>query len=287
MQRDTLGINRAEHTATVMQRDPHGFECLAEEPAAVARASAPSRRTLLLNAILFSFAFAVLEGCVSATIVISHAVVPPELASTSNAILYLSFSITTFVSPAIVAAAGVKPSLVASMAAYSLYCVAYMAPLPAVLYAAGVVGGVAGAVLWTAQGVYYTANALQYTDAVHAESLLDSSPRDSTAPPTSPYRPALSAGPTTPRPQRRSTSDGRRARGSLVLFAGLFAFFFQASLALGKPLAGLCLTIWPDTPAVLFGAYTSVALACTCGMACVRPLSASAATLRAGARGRR
>lgn len=196
------------------------------------------RRGLLLNAALFSVSFAVLEGCISATIIISQAVVQPGLASAANAVLYLFFSLFTLAAPAVVAAAGVKRALVGSSFAYIFYCAAYMAPVPNVLFPAAVIGGIAGAVLWTAQGAYFVQNATALADTDRSGSPLSS---------------------------------------SLDLLAGLFAFFFQASLALGKPLAALCLTAWPDQPAILFGAYSAVAFACTCGMALVRPLGASAA----------
>jgi hypothetical protein len=271
-----------------------GANAGAADPAAEVQLSSPSPRALLCNALLFSISFAVLEGCITATIIISHAVVSQELAAAANAILYLFFSLTTFVSPAIVGGAGVKQALVGAMFAYSFYCAAYMVPSPPILYLAASLGGVAGAVLWTAQGVYYTVNALEYT-AAHAAPLLDpatscsSSALTAASPPAMPpvsaradssHRIALPQTPaeaSVPAPASappRQPMDGRGARRSLDLFAGLFAFFFNVSLALGKPLAGLCLTLWPENPAVLFGAYTAIALACSCGMALVRPLPA-------------
>jgi len=56
--------------------------------------------------------------------------------------------------------------------------------------------------------------------------------------------------------------------------AGLFALFFQLSLTFGKQLAGLSLSLFPQAPQLLFGAYTALALGCTVAMSSVIDLSA-------------
>ena len=104
-----------------------------------------SPRDLMRNALVFSASFAILEGCISATIIISHEVVEHHLASSVSAVLYLFFALGTLVAPALVRRAGVKRSLVASMLMYAVYTAAYMAPSPTVLYPAGALGGLAGA----------------------------------------------------------------------------------------------------------------------------------------------
>ena len=111
-----------------------------------------------------------LEGCVVATIALSAAVVPPALAHTANAMLYLFFAIGTFAAPPLVAALGAKRTMMVCMAAYSLYLAAYIAPDPRVLYPAASLGGFAGALLWTAQGAYFTRNAVEYAACDPADS---------------------------------------------------------------------------------------------------------------------
>ena len=212
-------------------------------PPALAAAAAPSaRRALLINGIKFSVAMSGLEGCVVATIALSAAVVPPALAHTANAMLYLFFAIGTFAAPPLVAALGAKRTMMVCMAAYSLYLAAYIAPDPRVLYPAASLGGFAGALLWTAQGAYFTRNAVEYAACDPADS-------DSQA---------------------------------ISLFAGIFATAFQTCLLLAKPLAGALLTAWPDATQLPFAVYTALAVAFTLLMAAVRPLHPPAGTAEGG-----
>ena len=212
-------------------------------PPALAAAAAPSaRRALLINGIKFSVAMSGLEGCVVATIALSAAVVPPALAHTANAMLYLFFAIGTFAAPPLVAALGAKRAMMVCMAAYSLYLAAYIAPDPRVLYPAASLGGFAGALLWTAQGAYFTRNAVEYAACDPADS-------DSQA---------------------------------ISLFAGIFATAFQTCLLLAKPLAGALLTAWPDATQLPFAVYTALAVAFTLLMAAVRPLHPPAGTAEGG-----
>ena len=115
---------------------------------------------LLCNGILMSASFAGLEGCVVACIVISAAIVPPALAYQANAILYLAFAVGTFAAPGVLECTGAKRGMVASMLAYTVYTAAFLRPEPSVILPAAAFGGFAGALLWTAQGEYFTANAL-------------------------------------------------------------------------------------------------------------------------------
>eukprot|EP00965_Chrysotila_dentata_P199816 6179603-Pleurochrysis_carterae.AAC.1 len=120
------------------------------------------QHSLLAQGLLFSVSFGVLEGCITATLAIAHAVVPASYASYSSALLYCAFALSTLVSPAVVARAGAKRAMVGAMAAYTLYVAAFIVPTLATLVAGGVIGGVAGGVLWTAQGVYLTRLAVEY-----------------------------------------------------------------------------------------------------------------------------
>ncbi|EOD26228.1 hypothetical protein EMIHUDRAFT_236936 [Emiliania huxleyi CCMP1516] len=194
------------------------------------------------NALVFSASFAILEGCISATIIISHEVVEHHLASSVSAVLYLFFALGTLVAPALVRRAGVKRSLVASMLMYAVYTAAYMAPSPTVLYPAGALGGLAGALLWTAQGAYYTTSAAGLFALFFQLSL----------------------------------TFGKQLAGlSLSLFP-------QALQLLGsseshhrrRDAAHSAPPSFPQAPQLLFGAYTALALGCTVAMSSVIDLSA-------------
>ena len=65
------------------------------------RTSPPT--ALLLNGVAFAGAFAGLEGCVVACVVISAAIVCPSLAYQANAYLYLFFCVGTFAAPGVLA----------------------------------------------------------------------------------------------------------------------------------------------------------------------------------------
>ena len=106
--------------------------------------------------------FAGLEGCVIASINLSAALSTPALANRINGSLFTSFSLGTLVAPAIVRRTGVKRSMVFSMGVYSVYMLPFIWLEPVSLVVAAVTAGLAGAVLWCAQGVYFTRNALAY-----------------------------------------------------------------------------------------------------------------------------
>lgn len=195
-------------------------------------------RGLLVNGLLFSVCFAGLEGCVAATIALAAAVVPQDLASRANSVLYLTFALFTFPAPAIVERYGCKNSMVISMMLYSLYLLAFVTPrsmLQPVLFLAAAIGGGAGAVLWTAQGEYFTMNSLAYAAA---------------------------------RGESGRVGDSR----AIGLFAGVFAVTFQVCIMIGKPLAGLLLTLEPDRPELPALAFSFIAALCTFGMSATRSL---------------
>ena len=279
-------------------------------------------RRLLLNGILMSSAFAGLEGCVIAAINLSAAIVPPALAAQANGILYLMFSLGTFIAPLVVRRAGAKRSMVGAMTFYCLYLAAYIdfeyaldgtsllarsakssngsddaagraggdrgsssscairaaANVNAfstvdldslgvhrvlLLIAAGV-GGLAGSVMWVAQGVYFTRNALAFDAARVQQRALAARVAPAA---TLPSRDDAggSGGPTT------SAASGFTS-SSITAFAGIFAFAFQLVTTLAKPTAALLLSLYPHHRAVLFAVFTSVAALCTLAMLMVAPL---------------
>ena len=113
-------------------------------------------RRLLLNGVHMSASFAGLEGCVFATINIAAAVVPPATAHFANGMLYLFFSVGALVAPLIVQRIGAKRSLVVGMSFCCFFMAGYIVHTRPVLVLVRPVGGFAGAVLWVAQGVYFT-----------------------------------------------------------------------------------------------------------------------------------
>ena len=223
---------------------------------AMVRTSPPT--ALLLNGVVMSAAFAGLEGCVVACIVISAAIVCPSLAYQANAYLYLFFCVGTFAAPGVLAYTGAKRGMVVGMFCYSLYTAAFLLPRPEVILPASAIAGFAGAVLWTAQGEYFTANALAYAVARSA-----------------------AAGPL-PRLSRAASVRGRggapkqqgviSSSGAIGLFAALFAGLFPIFLLLGKLSGSVLLSLRPDEPQLIFALYTAVALSCTAAMGCIRCL---------------
>lgn len=192
-------------------------------------------RQLLANGLVMSSAFAGLEGCVIASINLSAALFSPCLASDVNAMLFACFSIGTLAAPFVVRHTGLKRSMVISMALYSLYLLPFIWAERTSLLAAAAVGGLAGSVLWTAQGVYFTRNALAYAAAKSAVT--------------------------------DTTGESR----AISVFAGIFAVVFQVVITLAKPFAATMLTLWPDDRAALFGTFSVVAVLCTISMTTIRP----------------
>ena len=206
----------------------HTYMC-SPPPVAVPRGQMcrPQRSTVLaLNGVLMSACFAGLEGCVVACIVISAAIVPPALSNSANALLYLLFSVGTFAAPGILAHTGAKRGMVLGMGAYGLYTAGFLLPTPEIMLPASAIGGFAGAVLWTAQGEYFTLNALAYAAARMFEG--GGGPSDSAA---------------------------------IGTFAGLFAMLFPLFLLVGKLSGSILLSYRPDQPSLLFEIYTAV---CSC-----------------------
>ena len=218
-------------------------------------------RALLLNGVLMSTCFAGLEGCIIVTINLSAAIVPPEVAATSNGVLYLCFSLMAFAAPPIVERLSAKWCMISSMALYSLYLASFILANPTMLLVSAAVGGCAGSLLWVAQGVYFTRNALAYDVACAA------------------------GGGTFP----CSFLGG----DSITAFAGLFAICFQLVTTLAKPTAAVLLTIYPNDRTTLFGILTAAAISCTLLMLLILPLrdeprhddlaATAAATAAAGA----
>ena len=208
-----------------------------------------SPRALLYNGILMSACFAGLEGCIIATINLSAAIIstggivkcsPHGIASMANGVLYLFFSLSSFIAPPIVDYLGAKRTMILAMALYSLYLAAYIVANPILLLINAGIGGTAGACLWVAQGVYFTRNAQAYDAA------------------------------------RRAVATPARfyciGRDSITAFAGIFAVTFQLVTTLAKPTAAVLLTLYPDDRTVLFAVLTAAGAVCTLAMCLVAPM---------------
>lgn len=222
-------------------------------------------RRLLLNGVHMSASFAGLEGCVFATINIAAAVVPPATAHFANGMLYLFFSVGALVAPLIVQRIGAKRSLIAGMSFYCFFMAGYIVHTRPVLVLGASVGGFAGAVLWVAQGVYFTANAQVYDETA---SVARQRPLPQQA--TQPLQEQRQA-------QQRWSSNlwTQKATNSITTFAGIFAFTFQLVTTVAKPTAWILLTAYPRNIEVLFGAFTAVAVLCTISMVFVAPMGAT------------
>ena len=191
-----------------------------------------------------------------ACVVISAAIVCPSLAYEANAYLYLFFCVGTFAAPGVLAYTGAKRGMVGSMCCYSLYTAAFLLPRPEIILPASAIGGFAGAVLWTAQGEYFTANALAYAVA-----------RGPAAGPLARLSRATSVRGGAPK-QEGGESDS----SAIGLFAALFASIFPLFLLLGKLSGSVLLSLRPDHPQLIFTLYTALALSCTAAMGCIRSL---------------
>eukprot|EP01059_Diplonema_ambulator_P026163 TRINITY_DN4336_c0_g1_i1.p1 TRINITY_DN4336_c0_g1~~TRINITY_DN4336_c0_g1_i1.p1 ORF type:complete len:429 (+),score=67.95 TRINITY_DN4336_c0_g1_i1:352-1638(+) len=122
-------------------------------------------RSLLWNNFLMSSCFAWAEGAITAILAISATLVEKDLYSQAGVVLYLAFGVGTLVAPAVVGALGLKRSLVVGLAGFSIFAVSFVHPVTPVMLTAAAISGFLGSVLWTAQGAYYTVNALEYAKA--------------------------------------------------------------------------------------------------------------------------
>jgi hypothetical protein len=185
-----------------------------------------------------SSAFAGLEGCVIAAINLSAALFSPDLAADVNAMLFFCFSLGTLLAPSIVRITGLKNALVGSMGIYNVYLLPFIWAMRGWLLFGAALGGLAGSVLWTAQGVYFTRNAVAYAEAA------------------------------APTPELLSKLTGETR--AISVFAGFFAVIFQLVITLCKPFAATMLTVFPDDRARLFSSFIVLAALCTVAMTRIR-----------------
>ena len=174
-------------------------------------AAALPATALLRNGVRMSAAFAGNEGALLAVVSLSAGLIEPRTAGLANGTLYMSFALGCLASPSVVRRLGDRRSLVLGTSAYALFCAAYMAPSAAGLPIAGAAAGACGAVLWTAQGRYFSLNA-----RLHARAA------------------AREAG---------CPVDAQAESQAVSTFATLFAVLFPLSLALFKVMAAVILAL--------------------------------------------
>jgi hypothetical protein len=193
---------------------------------------------LLRNGLRFSGAFAVNEGALLAVIALSAALVDPAVAALGNALLYLAFSLGCVASPAVVRALGLRRSLLLGTSAYTLYVAAYIVPTAATVPPAALLAGAAGAVLWTAQGAYFSRNGRLFARARSGDD----------------------------------ASVDAEAR-AVTLFATLFAVLFPAVVAAFKAASSLLLVLTRGATPPVYAALALAALTSVAVMSGVMPLT--------------
>ena len=177
------------------------------------------------------------EGALLAVIALSAALVDPAVAALGNALLYLAFSLGCVASPAVVRALGLRRSLLLGTSAYTLYVAAYIVPSAATVPPAALLAGAAGAVLWTAQGAYFSRNGRLFARARSAGASVDAEAR------------------------------------AVTLFATLFAVLFPAVVAAFKAASSLLLALTRGATPPVYAALALAALASVAVMSGVMPLT--------------
>eukprot|EP01059_Diplonema_ambulator_P008820 TRINITY_DN1857_c0_g1_i1.p1 TRINITY_DN1857_c0_g1~~TRINITY_DN1857_c0_g1_i1.p1 ORF type:complete len:660 (+),score=98.54 TRINITY_DN1857_c0_g1_i1:2439-4418(+) len=121
---------------------------------------------------LVAAGFSVVEACFVATLVIAPAILGMQLGSLSSGLIYLSFSVSTLMAPRVVTLLTPRVALITGLATFTA-CIAssalcYVNKAEGIsewlLLASSVVAGSGGAILWTAEGVYVSRSASQYTN---------------------------------------------------------------------------------------------------------------------------
>eukprot|EP01063_Lacrimia_lanifica_P007606 TRINITY_DN14891_c0_g1_i1.p1 TRINITY_DN14891_c0_g1~~TRINITY_DN14891_c0_g1_i1.p1 ORF type:complete len:519 (+),score=102.17 TRINITY_DN14891_c0_g1_i1:85-1641(+) len=223
-----------------------------------------SAKRLLWNCTLMSVCFAWAEGAVAAILAVSASLIDRDLNATAGLVLYGFFAAGSLVAPAVTARLGLKQSLVAGLVGFSMFTASFVHPVAEVMYPAAAFSGVMGAVLWTAQGSYFTINALEYTAALEREGkVVASSPSEADRSPRSATSCTLK-------------SVEEQNRHSIGIMSGVFATVFPLALTTCKLLSSL-VQQWDSQHAVelIYSIYTTLAVVSAAGMGCILPMDAS------------
>ena len=187
-----------------------------------------------------SLSFAWAEGAVAAILAVSAALVDEDLNALTGQVLYAAFCVGTLVAPASTFHLGLKRSLVIGLLGWCLFAASFISPTQTVLVFAACVSGILGSILWTAQGAYFTMNAIHYSEATYFEN-----------------------------PQL-----GVTVKDAIGLFSGIFAGIFPFALALCKLVSSVILQSNVKDPTVaVYSVYTALAVICTLSMCTILPMS--------------
>lgn len=137
-----------------------------------------SANQLYWNFVLMCAAFSVNHGCVVSCLAYSTAELGTQLGGYGSGVLYVFYALTALLlSKPVISCLGSKTGLILGTSGYCVYVCGFFG---AVLFKEGVaawimfllscaVGGMAGGILWTAQGRYFTKNATLYSAALQRE----------------------------------------------------------------------------------------------------------------------
>jgi hypothetical protein len=229
---------------------PAGAE-LSPLPQSPPGAEQPSARALLRNGVRMSAAFAVNEGALLAVISLSAALVDPSVAALGNGLLYLSFSLGCIASPSLVRRLGDRTALVIGTSAYAAYVAAYIAPSSVTIPPAALAAGGCGALLWTAQGRYFTRNAHRYAHAQRLEAAGAEAPAEGA---------------------EDAAAAAAASSRAVTLFATMFAVLFPAVVAAFKAATSAALAATRGATPPVYAGLAAAALASVFAMSRVMDL---------------
>lgn len=135
-----------------------------------------STEDLYRNFFVMSAAFAVNHGCVVACLAYASTELGNEMGSVGSGILYVCYAVTAFfVSKPLVTTLGPKLGLFAGVFGYFIYVLGFCIAVASkyifvdaawlVSSISAAIGGIAGGLLWTAQGRYFSRHAKLYSES--------------------------------------------------------------------------------------------------------------------------
>uniref|UniRef100_A0A7S0ST91 Major facilitator superfamily (MFS) profile domain-containing protein n=1 Tax=Chromulina nebulosa TaxID=96789 RepID=A0A7S0ST91_9STRA len=135
-----------------------------------------SQDTLQRNFYAMAISFSVNHGCVTACLAYASTLLGNNLGSAGSGTLYVFYAITAFLlSKPIVSMVGPKNGLLYGVIGYSIYITGFMFAVIfhdiisafswIIMCSSAAIGGVAGGLLWTAQGRYFTEHCKLYSES--------------------------------------------------------------------------------------------------------------------------
>lgn len=134
---------------------------------------AERRRMLYNNFLIMCVAFSFNHGCVVSCLAYASTELGDQLGAYGSGTLYIAYSLSAFVlAKPIVEMVGPKFGLIFGVLGFCLYVMGFLlsVAVPSVAWPvfmiASIFGGVSGGLLWTAQGKYFSVNAILYAEAL-------------------------------------------------------------------------------------------------------------------------